>query len=435
MSLLSAGAVASGQVALNSGNAKADGQFGRAIAGLTDVTGDGRGEIIVGARREGPGTSRMGRAYIFNGATGAIYRVLTSPHPESDGQFGASVAGIADVNGDGCGDVIVGAPDEDPGNAPEDAGRAYIISGRTGAVLSILAAPSQEFEGEFGDAVAGVPDVNGDGRPDVAVGARSMDPGTATENSGRVYLYSGATGAYLRALYTPTATLNGNFGDSLAGVADLNGDGRGDVIVGAPSESWQVANSGLVHLYSGATGVRIRSIPSPRREIGGRFGESVAAVPDVNQDGRADIVVGAPHEDPGSSPQDAGRAYVFSGVTGALLWILYPPAADSADDFGDAVAGLPDLNGDGRGDIAVGAHDADPGTAPSNSGRVHVYSGATGKRLFTLVSPHQADDGRFGSAVAAVPDTNGNGFGDIAVGAEGEGGSPAESGRAYLFHP
>jgi hypothetical protein len=260
-----------------------------------------------------------------------------------------------------------------------------------------------------------------------------MDPGTAPENSGRVYLYSGASGAFLRALFTPTPTIGGSFGDSVAGIGDLNGDGRGDVIVGAPAETWQVANSGLVHVYSGATGARIRSILSPRREIGGRFGEAVSSVPDVNQDGRPDLVVGAPHEDPGTAPQDQGRAYVFSGATGALLWILLPPSQDSADDFGDAIAGLADLNGDGRGDIAVGAHDADPGNAPNNSGRVHVYSGATGQRLFTLVSPDQRTEGRFGTDVTLVPDTNGNGIGDIAVGADGEGGFPAQSGRAYLF--
>ncbi len=248
-----------------------------------------------------------------------------------------------------------------------------------------------------------------------------------------MFLYSGATGQFLRTLVTPTPAPGGRCGDAVAGLPDVNGDGRGDVVVGASAESSAgTLGSGQVHVFSGATGVRLRTLVSPGREAGGGFGEAVSAVPDVNQDGRADIVVGAPREDPGSSPIDNGRAYVYSGATGSLLLKLLPPSSESEDDFGDAVAGLPDLNGDGRGEIAIGAHDADPGTAPHNSGRVHVYSGATGLRLFTLASPAQTDDGRFGSAVASVPDTNANGRADIAVGAEGEG-SPATAGRAYLF--
>ncbi len=415
------------------------GAYGGAVAGIPDVNGDGRGDFAVGAVREpgSGGAARAGRVYIYSGATQAVLRTLTSPNPEVDGGFGSSVSGIPDVNGDGRGDIVVGAPNEDPGASPADCGRAYIFSGATGALLRTLQSAGQEAGGHFGWSVAGLADVNGDGRGDVAVGAPDDDPGASPDSCGRVYMYSGATGMYLRALASPMPEWGGRFGWAVASVPDANGDGRGDVVVGAPNEDPGAApaDCGQGYVYSGATGARLWTLASPAPEASGQFGSAVSGVPDLNGDGKGDVVIGSPREDPGSSPTDCGRAHVYSGATGALVRTLQPVAAESGGLFGAAVAGTFDLENDGRGDIAVGAPGEDPGSAPADCGRVHVYSGASGARIISVASPGQMAGGAFGSAAAGVPDTNANHHADLIVGGprEAASGSPAQAGRAYIL--
>jgi hypothetical protein len=163
------------------------------------------------------------------------------------------------------------------------------------------------------------------------------------------------------------------------------------------------------------------------------FGLSVAGLNDVSGDGRGDIAVGAPAEDPGASPDGCGRTYIYNGATGALRSKVLPPAPATAGGFGSSVAGIPDLNGDARGDLAIGA----PGESPSGSksGRAYIYSGSTAARLFTLISPYPEASGAFGASVGGVPDANGNGKGETLVGApkEDPGPGPADTGRAYLI--
>ena len=165
-------------------------------------------------------------------AQGLLFE-LVSPSEQEGGFFGYTVSGVPDVDGDGAGDVIVGAVFEDPGPSPPAAGRAYVFSGVTGAPLHTLASPNEEPEGFFGTAVAGVGDVDGDGRGDVIVGAG--ESGGAL-NAGRAYVFSGATGILLHTLVSPHPTRDGSFGNAVAGVPDLDGDGRGDVVVGARIE-------------------------------------------------------------------------------------------------------------------------------------------------------------------------------------------------------
>ena len=99
-----------------------------------------------------------------------------------------------------------------------------------------------------------------------------------------------------RTLASPTAEANGGFGDNVAGVPDANGDGRGDLLVGAPSENGGATDAGRAYLFSGATGALLRTLTSPNAEVSGAFGEAVAGVPDA--DGLPEdvlVVVGAGH--------------------------------------------------------------------------------------------------------------------------------------------
>ncbi|MEM8600626.1 MAG: T9SS type A sorting domain-containing protein [Bacteroidota bacterium] len=122
-----------------------------------------------------------------------LLHTLASPNEVASGNFGVSVAGAGDVDGDGLSEVVVGAFQEDPGSSPDDAGRSYIFSGATGTVLYILASSNEEVGGRFGIAVSDTGDINGDGLSDVIVGAFNEDPSATTLNAGRAYVFTAPT--------------------------------------------------------------------------------------------------------------------------------------------------------------------------------------------------------------------------------------------------
>src|SRR5690606_33453028 len=302
----------------------------------------------------------VGRAYVFSGATGALLHELASLDPEAGGLFGIWVAGVPDADGDGRGDLLVGASHEDAG-----AGRAHRLSGATGAPRYTLVSPHAEVSTFFGKALAGVPDADGDGRGDLLVSAFEEDVAGQT-NVGRAYLFSGATGALLHTLLSPTPQAFAYFGRSVSGVPDADGDGRGDLLVGALEP--------VVHLFSGATGAHLAALeaPEPGGSVG--FGTSVAGVPDADGDGRGDLLVGARFARDGGSRLAPGQAFVFSGATGALLQEFSSLDPEYVGRFGGAVSGVPDADGDGRGDFLVGAPEEDGGMHPE-AGRGYLFTG------------------------------------------------------------
>jgi hypothetical protein len=378
-----------------------------------------------------------GRAYVFSGATGGALLTLLSPNEEPGGNLGCWVSGAGDVNNDGADDLLVGARNEDPGSSPSSAGRAYAFSGLTGAVLYTFASPNQELNGHFGCAVAGVGDANGDGHADVAVGAHGEGPGASPPGAGRAYLFSGATGETLCTLTSADEEQDGFFGWSVCGAGDLDGDGHHDLVVGAPHEDPGASpeDAGRVHVLSGATGTLIRTLVSPNEETGGCFGHAVGCG-DVDGDGSQDILVGAWAEDPGTSPEAAGRAYAFSGASGALMLTLSSPNEEEDGRFGWSVCGIGDMDHDGSEDVAVGGPFEDPGSSPDSAGRVHVFSGATGAPLWTFSSPNEEWWGRFGWSISGGCDVNADLCPDVVVGAYREDiGGTADAGRMYVLTP
>jgi hypothetical protein len=248
-------------------------------------------------------------------------------------------------------------------------------------------------DANYGWSVVGAGDVNGDGHADLAVAAPS-----AMTDVGRVHLYLGsATG--LRP--TPALSLTGpdrfslRFGERMAGAGDLNGDGYADLAVGPVGFS-----VGDVHVYLGsARGLS----PTPARTLARiegigneRSRTTVASVGDLNGDGYADLAIGA-----ASAQRDAGRVYVYLGsATGPsptpTQSLTGPDGAGGR--FGASVTSSGDLNGDGYADLAVGA----PG-AMGGMGRVHAYPGrATGLIATPALSLTAPDDsgGLFGTPLA-----------------------------------
>jgi hypothetical protein len=228
---------------------------------------------------------------------------------------------------------------------------------------------------------------------------------------------------------TPNPQASAEFGHSLA-VGEVNGDGKADVAVGAPYEHvGGNDDQGRAYVFSGANGSVLFSLNTPNPQAYPVFDMSLA-MGDVSGDGKADIVVGAPVEDVGSST-DQGRAYVFSGASGSLLFTLNTPNPQTDAQFGYSVA-AGDVNGDGEADIAVGAQGETVG-GNGWQGRAYVFSGGGGSLLLTLTTPNAQPDAWFGRSVA-VGDVNGEAKGEIAVGASYEDvGGNVNQGRAYVF--
>jgi hypothetical protein len=268
-------------------------EFGRSVASAGDVDDDGVPDVIVGAPQTNNGG--VGYARIFSGATGLELHTLTGVDAQSS--YGISVDGAGDVDKDGHDDVIVGAyQDETPGISR---GRAYVHSGDDGSVIWTFDGLA-DFDW-FGWSVAGAGDVNGDTWPDLIVGAYGADPGG--DASGQVRVFSGQDGSTL--LTIDGLADNENLGWSVDGPGDLDGDGKADVMAGAPVEG-----AGRARTYSGADGSMLLELVGD--SSGDQRGRAVAGIgADLNADGHPDVLVGAPLDDDNGS--SSGTLQVVSG--------------------------------------------------------------------------------------------------------------------------
>jgi hypothetical protein len=303
--------------------------LGSAVAGAGDVNQDGTPDFVTGM-------PNVDRARVFSGLNGA--ELYTFDGADTT-EFGKSVAGAGDVNADGYADVIVGGPFT-------GTGYANVYSGFDGSLLHAFTG-EKSFEG-FGTSVAGVGDIDQDGSDDVAIGSPTFGQATST---GLVRVHSGATGAELWRWRGP---IQAWAGQSVAAAGDIDGDSVPDVIVGAP-EVIKVGGAGQAFVISGANGQAIRSFAgdSPDDE----FGHSVGGLGDFDGDGVPDVVVGAWLDD--DNGLESGSARVFSGASGNEITTYYGEAAD--DHFGGAVAGAGQVNADGSGELVVGAFRNDVG--------------------------------------------------------------------------
>ncbi len=360
-----------------------DDRFGIAVAGLGDLSGDGIGEFMVGCRHcdatsDVPADFATGRAYIYSGADGSLFREV-SPGPSQipGAMYGHSLAVGADLDGDGMPDYAIGAPG-DVDAVGMRTGAVYVYSGRTG---DLLYSKTGEADGDqFGSALGFDHIYPIDAATDVrylAVGAPGADvlmpPLPMLNDAGAVYVWSGPTGDFYDRYFVPTATAQfEGFGSSLAPVGDADTDGRVDFIVGAPNAEVAAGfRAGSVYVLSGAPPGHILS----RRDgifPEERFGRSVGPIGDVTGDSVSDIWVGAPDVigQPGTGP---GRVEIYMGgqPNGGLL--CQPTGLMPGEGFGHAMADLGDLNGDGLHEFMVGVPAASFGPI-GPTGAVRFYS-------------------------------------------------------------
>ncbi len=314
--------------------------------------------------------------------------------------LGTAVDAIGDADGDGVVDYIAGAPfDSSLGSLT---GVARVFSGATG--LEVYTSSSGVTGSAFGTAVSAAGDVNNDGFQDYIVGAPAI---FLSGQIGYAYVYSGFDGSQLYAL---NDGLSGTrFGQSVGDLGDINGDGFDDVIVGAIQDPTNGSNAGAAHIYSGLDGSQLFSVFRDSAED--LFGFTVTGIGDINNDNIGDFAVGAIADD--NLTNNGGSVRVFSGANAGVLFTF--DGGDFEAELGYGLSSAGDFDRDGTPDIAAGAPFADHGG--TDTGRVYVYSGATGVILSTVDGANPSEV--FGYAVDCADDLNRDGFDDVIVGAPG----------------
>ena len=441
---------------------KSGSEFGNTVAGAGDLNGDGFDDVVVGApeRMAGFGAAGQGALYAFHGsasgiASGSSRTAASAIVPETVFTYlGMSVA-MGDVNGDGYSDVIAGAA-RGEGEAFVFLGSASGIAEGTGHTAIEGQIWSDQINAQLG-IVDGAGDVNGDGYADVIVGAPNYDLGRGY-GSGAAFVYLGsatgiedgepATQLASSQSQLPLDDLPPNFGASVAGAGDVDGDGYADVIVGAPGWGYApapgaiVRDAGAAFLFLGsATGIAdadttmaAAQLDAPDDSI---LGASVAGAGDVNGDGYADVIVGAP-----GYADARGAAFLFlgspSGIAGGDVASTASTRITSSRDYAylGSVAGAGDVNGDGYDDVIVGA----AGYGEPFKGAAFVFHGSAARiadgDLTTAPTQLESEAGgaQFGGVVAGAGDVNRDGYDDVIVAAPRYDEPLCRCGAAFVFH-
>lgn len=427
-----------------------------------DVNADGYMDVLVGTPKDRYDNFPYGSvAVFFGGAQG----IATTPQQllfvDAQGaDFGAAIAHLGDINGDGYADFAVGAPRFGTTDTGAEAGAVYVFHGSAGGLRTPAAwsTVGPQAQAQFGYAVAGGGDYNGDGWTDLAVGAPFHT--NDQDDEGRVYLFEGSATGFLT---TTVETLEREqakayYGTTVAFIGDANGDGCDDIAIGAPRYDNIATDEGAVFVHMGrplstspgdldwsvflpliltseSAGLRGWTI------YGGQayalLGSSLYGT-DFNQDGFSDLVAGAPGYD--HTADGEGAAFVFAGsATGlytAPLWQGY--GGQQSAGFGAAVDGSGDVNGDGFIDLAVGAPyytpplEEDP---QDKEGAVFVFvgnnSGLNGTPTWRM-DGNKAET-EFGLAVLIAGRTNNDAFDDVVVGSPTFRISEDKVGAAFLY--
>jgi hypothetical protein len=412
-------------------------QMGHALAAAGDVNGDGYADVLIGAYQYDKGQTNEGVSAVYHGSAQGLAAIAFSVQ-ESDqveGRMGFSIASAGDVNGDGYSDIIIGAPLFDKGQSDE--GAAFVWMGGANIISNI----ASKIEGDkqsiqFGWSLTHIGDVNGDGFDDVAISANNYDNGQ--EREGAAFVYHGSPSGLAK---VPATVIESNQNlaslGTVSGAGDVNGDGYADLLIGVPL--YGDNNAGAAFIYHGSSAginkVANTAIFGPPEEDA-QFGNSVACAGDVNGDGFGDIIIGALGVDITQQYLDEGAAFVYHGSLTGINTTYATKISGSVNGFnmGHSVSGAGDVNGDGFSDVIVG----NPffGDGQDYEGAAFVYAGSSGGVKLPAMSILQSNTAgsRLGSDVSSAGDINGDGYGDLAVGAPWYTQGQQEEGAVFIYY-
>jgi hypothetical protein len=308
-------------------------RMGWQVCATGDLDGDGVPDLAVAAKKDNQSGYPSGFVRIWSMATGAEIRTLTSA--SSFDRFGYALSNAGDVDADGIEDLLVGAPED------------HWQGAAAGALLHLLR--GQDSWDMLGTASTGMGDLNMDGYADFAFSARQED--TRGRDAGAVHIYSGRTGAELARF--KGRQRNSHFGVALVRVADLDGDGRDEIGVSALNRLTELFSAdGYVEIWS-MLDTETPLVEMAQPYMGDDFGACLTCM-DIDQDGAADLLIGAPRSGMVTGAGLAsGKIWAMSGRSGRPL--LERSGSAPGEYFGSSVCPAQDVNGDARPDFVVGA--------------------------------------------------------------------------------
>ncbi len=371
--------------------------YGAVLRPAGDLDGDGWADLLLGSPNDidpSDPAAFQGSVEARSGRSGqSLWKVYGQGFRW---QLGCDLAVVSDLDGDGVRDVVAGAWQAGPGVGADFDGAVYVYSGATGAQRLMLTSNSaQRYASGFGFSVADAGDVDGDGRGDFVVGVPQGPNG-----NGMAVVFT-SSGAIWRHLFGGAADgAQDQFGYSMASAGDVDGNGDFDVVVGAPGDTLLGAvRYGAVHVFDPGSGQCLQTLRgAPNSALRSALGRVVGAVGDVDQDGRDDILT---------------SHLVTGGTSGTSfdVWSVLDRRRITTGNYAHSVAALGDIDGDGVDDFMVGERPVGNGSA--GTGLVRVYVGRAAG-VPELRYEFRGTGGMAGG-VGSAADLNGDGFGDFAM--------------------